>query len=76
MTTRGGSASDFILTTLRTYPDRELRAAELIELAQGRYQPDNIAKALYLLRAKGLVVRIKDAGDAAWWAVSEAGLQG
>ena len=76
MTTQSGSASDFILTTLRQYADRELRAGEFYDLAEGRYQHENIKKALYILRIKGLVVRIKDGGDASWWAIAAAGLRG
>lgn len=74
MQVRSGSASEFILNTLRQYADRELRSGELVDLAGGRYSKENIVKSLYYLLEHGAVVRVKDDGATAWWAVSAAGL--
>lgn len=73
MQPRSGSATEFTLHTLRDHPDRELRLADLAELAEGKFQIANIGLSLKLLLEHGLVVRTKE-GVAAWWAISPAGL--
>jgi len=69
------SATEFVLRILRTYPDRELQRAELVELCEGRFTTANVVRSLYYLLEKGLIVRTKD-GSEAWWAISAAGLKG
>lgn len=73
MKPRSGSASEFVLKTLSEHADRELRLADLDELAAGRFQKENIGLSLKALLEHGLVVKIKD-GAAAWWAIAAAAL--
>ncbi len=69
MSTRPGSASDFVLQTLRAFPDRELRQSDLLALADGRFKPDNIRMCLKILLAQHRVVRNRD-GAESWWAIA------
>lgn len=69
MKPRTGSASEFVLETLRQYPDQEFQVADLTDLAGGRWTKANIGLSLKSLLADGQVVRTKDGHDA-WWAIA------
>lgn len=69
MIPRPGTASEFVLKTLQAYPDREMRVAELAELAGGRFTKDNISLSLQAFLKDGQVVRVRD-GKEAWWAIA------
>jgi hypothetical protein len=75
MKPRSGSASEFALSVLRKHADRELRASEIVAMADGAFKAPNVMQCLKLLYEAGLVVRNKDGGEV-WWAISPEGLNG
>lgn len=72
MQPRKGTASDFVLTTLQKYPDRELRVSDLVELAEGRFKAENVVNSLQAFLKDGQVVRVRE-GREAWWAIALGG---
>lgn len=73
MQPRSGSATEFVLQTLREHDDRELQVRDLAELAQGRFQAANISQSLNALTEAGAVVKTKE-GREVWWAIAPARL--
>jgi DNA-binding transcriptional regulator PaaX len=71
---RTGTASDFILTTLRQHRDREMTLADLFALAEGKFSKENMRASLDRFVIQGKVVRNRD-GGAVWWAISTSALQ-
>lgn len=64
-----GTASAFALATLTQYAEREMRTADLVDHAAGKFNKANMAKALESLVGAGLVIKSKD-GREAWYAVA------
>jgi len=65
------TARQFILDALRTYPDRELRVADLALLAGDRFKTGNIDLSLRRLHADGKVTKVIDSDRSVWWAIAE-----
>jgi len=70
MPKKNGTATEFVLNTLRQWPDNELRISDFYELAGGRFKKENLSNSLTRLLAKGEVVRNIDDNRSAWWAIS------
>lgn len=69
MQPRPGSATAFVLDTLRQYPDRELQVRDIAELSAGRFQLANLSQSLNALSDAGLVQKQKEGRDV-WWAIA------
>ncbi len=71
-----GTATEFILNTLRELADRELQVSELHTACNGKFSKENLTNSLARMLAQGTVVKSVDANRAAWWAISDRGLTG
>jgi len=65
-----GSATEFVLQILQSWPNNELRIGDFYDLADGRFKKANLTNALSRLLQRGVVVRNVDADRAAWWAIA------
>lgn len=65
-------ASSFTLKILKTYPDRELRIADLHELSGGQFEVNNLAQALRRLSLAGKVTKTIDEDRSVWWGIVTA----
>ncbi len=74
MAKKSGTAREFILDTLRAYRDRELRIADLHELAGGKFTMGNIDLSVRRLYADDLVTKAVEPDRSVWWGI--AGLNG
>ena len=69
MPKKTGTAREFVLKTLRDHRDRELRVADLHDLAGGGFQRGNIENLMPKLLAEGLVTKATEPDRSAWWAI-------
>ena len=65
-----GTAREFILDTLKTYPERELQVADLSAECGGRFTLANLSTTVGRLQADGLVVKTADPDRSAWWGIA------
>jgi hypothetical protein len=70
-----GTASEFILQTLRKFPGNELQVADFYEASEHRFTKENLHNALTRLLDKGLLERTVEPDRSSWWAISAAGLK-
>ncbi len=75
MPKKTGTATEFVLETLRKYPENELQVADLHRECEGRFTKPNLINSLTRLLQEGIVVRTTDADRTAWWAISVQGLR-
>jgi uncharacterized Zn finger protein len=66
------AAAAFVLQTLRTHPDRELRVADLLEEGRGHFPRQDLERAAQLLLGRGLVTCERE-GRVVWWGVATRG---
>lgn len=64
------TATDFVLTTLQKYPERELQLAEIHGMCSERFSKANLHNSLARLLKEGSIVRTADENRAAWWAIA------
>ena len=70
MAKKTGTAREFILDTLRAYPDRELRVADLHELAGGKFTMGNMDLSVRRLYADSLVTKAVEPDRSVWWGIA------
>lgn len=64
------TAREFILETLQTYPNNEVRVADLFVWCDSKFTKQNLVNTMLKLHAEGLVVRTSK-GFEAWWAIKK-----
>ena len=69
MPKKTGTAREYILATLKQYPDRELQVADFHGLCDERFSKANLQEALSRLFAEGVVTKVSEANRATWWAI-------
>ena len=70
MPKKTGTAREFVLKALRQHADRELRVADLHDLAGGQYKTGNIDLTLRRLLVDGKVTKTIDPDRSVWWAIT------
>jgi hypothetical protein len=75
MPPRPGTASEFVLATLRTHADRELTIADLFELADGKFTKENLRQALDRQAEHGMVTKAAEPDRSVWWGITGLGMK-
>jgi hypothetical protein len=65
-----GTATQFLLSTLTSFSDREIQISELFDMATGRFTKMNLREALLRLHEKGLVNKVNDKDRTVWWSIA------
>jgi hypothetical protein len=67
-----GTATEFVLNTLRQHADRECSIADLHAHCEGRFSKDNLHNACKRLHDRGLLVKQVDGERSVFWAIVRA----
>ena len=70
MPKKTGTAREFVLKTLKAYPDRELRVADLFEIAGTAFKKGNLENLMPKLYAAGLVTKAIEPDRSVWWGIA------
>ena len=69
MPKKTGTAKEFILGTLREFPEQELQVADFHDYCGKKFTKENLHNALSRLLTEGLIVRNVEPNRATWWAI-------
>jgi len=69
MPKKTGTAKEFILGTLREFPEQELQVADFYDYCGKKFTKENLHNALSRLLGENLIMRTVEANRATWWAI-------